>query len=245
MDTSPLANASSGTTGFVRRPEVVVELSAAGDVPVDDWVDQAHQWKKETLCTLARRLLAWGYDDLFQQLVDQQIYPRAIKIANSKCMGLAEIDAQEVVDRTLHAINEDLIHADLSRLRYCEISFGHFVSRRALTAAARLRKLRAKEVVVGEDLDEVPISNAQAMLEMKRAMELSENLRMALQKVLPTLKDEQRVAFEYWYSDGYPIESSDPDVISIEKLVHRNKRTVHYWFEKIFAALKAEIGERT
>lgn len=227
-----------------RRPEVQAEIDLVLTRSPAQWLVDAGQLKAETLVYLARELLAKGEDRLMGKLVLDHIYKRVTPIAAGNCHGLSEAQTEEVIEKVLYLVNRELLWPkELVPLPYLEISFGHFVKRKTLNKARDARRQPNTVSLDEESVDHVPPIDPQEFERTKRELSMRLDIKMAIEKVLPRMKEEIRVAFEYWYYHDIPIQAKRPGEKSIEKLVARDKRTVHNWLKKVFAALEAELGE--
>lgn len=228
-----------------RRPEVQAEIDFALTQPMELWLSSAATLKTETLVFLARALIQRGEDRAFGELVLNHIHKRATGIASRNCRGLSETDTQEIIEKVLNLITDEFLSPAAGLLHYLEISFGSFVKRKTLNFVrdARRRSVRTYSLD-DESKDLEPAGDPQQIEIEKREFLTRIEIKMALDKVLPRMKDEIRVAFEYWYYHDLPIETKKPGELSIEKLVARDKRTVYNWLKRVFDALKAEIGSK-
>jgi hypothetical protein len=237
---------SSTKKSFVtrsRRPEVQAEIDLTLTQPQTQWLDAATGLKTETLARLAREFRDRGENVLLGKLM-VDIHKRALPIALRNCRGLSPANTQDVIDKVLHLVNLEFLWQKSDAIPYLEISFGSYVKRKTLNASRDARK-RCSTIVSLDDetVDSMPPLDPQEFERKRREYARRLDVRRALDKVLPRMKPEIRVAFEYWYHHDVPIETKKPGAISIEKLVARNKRTVYNWLNTVFAALRAELGE--
>ncbi|HWQ38350.1 MAG TPA: hypothetical protein VNM24_07015 [Burkholderiales bacterium] len=228
-----------------RRPEVEAELREAIRLSPSQWVDAAHRLRAETIGALAREAKVQGRPEIFGSLILQHLHRRAIPIAAHNARGLSSPEAQEVVEKTLHLITESLL-CPTQDIHYIEISFGSFVKRKAINFArdARRRGAGTENVLLSEEEDPRLGIDPQELERERWELFRTIDVRLALDKTLPKFSDEMRSAFNYWYFDGLPIETNDPEVLSISKLARRDKRTIYLWFRKIFNELRQELGEQ-
>lgn len=228
-----------------RRPEVQAEVDVALTQSTAQWLSSAATLKTETLVFLSRILIQRGEDTAFGKLVLDHIHKRAAGIASRNCRGLSETDTQEVIEKVLYLITDELLSPASSSLHYLEISFGSFVKRKTLNFARDARRRSSRTDSLDDERQSLqPAGDSQQFEREKREFSARMEIKMALGKVLPRMKDEIRVAFEYWYFHDMPIETKKPGQLSIEKLVARDKRTVYSWLKKVFEAIEAELGRK-
>ena len=227
-----------------RRPTVQAEIDLVLAQPPTQWLEAAPRLKAETLASLARELLVRGEDRILGSLVVDHIDKRATPIAARNCRGLSPDNTQEVIE-SLHAlIHRELLYPKADGIHYMEISFGSFVKRKTLNLARDARK-RCAHIVSLDDqtADATRPMDPQEFERQKREFSRRQYLKIAIDRVLPSMPKEIRVAFEFWFYHDIPIETKKPGAQSIERLVARDKRTVHLWLRKVFAALATELGE--
>jgi hypothetical protein len=244
MSVQPEPNKLPGNA-YTQRPEVTQELAAARALSPAEWIAHAASWRAETVCSLARQLLFMGADTMFHELITSRIHPEAKGIAANQCKGLSPVDAEQVIEHAIGEVNRALLSKDMQKVHYVEVSFGQFVSRKAITASAQARRLSSISTPFEEDAEHLVKLDPQVVERMRREFDQKEEIARAIRTALPRFKPIQRAAFDYWFYDDMPIEALNPNDVCIARMVKRDKRTVYLWFAKIFEELKKELGEQS
>lgn len=69
-----------------------------------------------------------------------------------------------------------------------------------------------------------------------------EDYRLRLDAAIDTLPTEQRTII-HMLGQGFPIDSKEPDVMTIAKALGRSEKTIRTYRDKAFAALRSAMGE--
>lgn len=268
----PLTKQHPNGDPYTRRTPIVRQLRAVLPLPPREHVRRArirgeanpHYLADETLVYLIRHHWERGDertgDWLFRRLVERC----AGIVAKYLTRRLPEKDAKDAGQDLLLRLHSGV--ADLGpQGDYLEISFGHWLKRRAIDVGDHLnRKLKRErqqdhvplEHIAGhqptttpgmtptfapvEPWDELAPSPA-ALLDRQTDEALKADEEHRLRRAVDALPDRLRVAVILHFWKGMKINSTDPDEPTLTRYFNKAERTIRYWLTQAKADLKRRL----
>lgn len=252
----PLRKTKLDGTPYYRREVVETEIDEIATINVTELVRRAALWPStasgfvspEALVYFVRKLPAGAHrDKLTEQLLVRVVrrIPRASD-AGSHTESLTRMNIREdVVDRFVDLLMSDRDGYE-DRMDYYEINFNSAIatarkdaSNRHWTHENRSDELGSDEVEISERV-EVAAGNYDPF----DADELDKkDYRLMLDDAIDTLPEFQRRIVEMLRQE-IPIETKDPSVDSISKVLGKAEKTIRTHRDKAFASLKMRLERK-
>lgn len=202
----------------------------------------------EALVYLVRNLPDGGHrDNLTEQLIDRVVrrVPRAMD-SGGRTASLTRMNIREdVVDHFVDLLLSDRGEYD-DRLDYYEVNFNSAIARDRQDASSRHWTHENRNDELGSDEAEVSdrVEAAVGDCNPFDADELDKkDYRLLLDDAIDNLPEFQKRIVEMWRQE-IPIESKDPSVVSISKVLGKSEKTVRTHRDKAFASLKLRLERK-
>ena len=252
----PLRKHRPDGTPYFRRDEVEAEIQALAGISTDELERRAGLWRvsepgfvsPEALLYFARNVGAGPHRDKLTEKLLLRVVRRVPSIANagSKTVSLTKMNIREDVrDHFVDLLLSDRNHYD-DRLDYYEVNFNNAVAADRRDANGRHWKQENRTAEVETEDGEVfaHVESAVGDYNPFDADELDKkDYRFLLNEAIDSLPEFQRRIVVMWRQD-IPIESNDPSVKSISKVLGKSEKTIRTHRDKAFASLKLRLERK-
>lgn len=241
---------------YFRRDAVESEITALSEVTPEELVRRAGLWSRsdpkyvspEALLYFVRNADAGTNREKLTELLLFRIARRLRSAvdAGGDTLSLTKMNiGDDVRDHFVDLLLSDREKYD-DRLDYYEVNFNGAVAADLYDAKERHWKLENRTTVFenedGEVSDEV--ESAAGTYDPFDADEFDKkDYRLLLDKAIQSLPEFQRRIVAMWRQD-MPIESSDPSVESISKVLGKSEKTIRTHRDKAFASLKLRLERK-
>lgn len=252
----PLRKCRLDGTPYFRRDEVEAEIQALADVSHGELERRAALWpagspgflSPEALLYLVRNAAPSAHRERLTEKLLFRLARRVPAIANTggDTVSLTKMNIREdVFDHFVDLLLSDRKEYD-DRLDYYEINFNRAVAWDRRDANARHWKHENRTAEIEDDDGEVStkVEAAAGEYDPFNAEELDKkDYRLLLDDAIDSLPEFQRRIVLMWRED-IPIESDDPSIESISKVLGKSEKTIRTHRDKAFAALKLRLERK-
>lgn len=252
----PLRKHRPDGTPYFRRNEVEAEIQALAGMSHGELECRAALWpastpgflSSEALLYLVRNAAPGAHRERLTEKLLFRLARRVPAIANAggDTVSLTKMNIREdVCDHFVDLLLSDRKEYD-DRLDYYEINFNSAVASDRRDANARHWKHENRTAELENDDGEVStkVEAAAGEYDPFNADELDKkDYRLLLDDAIDSLPEFQRRIVVMWSQD-IPIESNDPSIESISKLLGKSEKTIRTHRDKAFAALKLRLERK-
>jgi len=252
----PLRKRRPDGTPYFRRHEVEAEIQALAGMSHGELERRAAVWRAgepgfvspEALLYFARNAAPGLHRDRLTERLLFRLSCRVPKIANAggDTVSLTRMNIREDVrDHFVDLLLSDRKEYD-GRLDYYEINFNSAVASDRHDANGRHWKHENRTAELEDDDGEVStkVEAAAGEYDPFNADALDKkDYRLLLDDAIDSLPEFQRRIVVMWRED-IPIESNDPSVESISKVLGKSEKTIRTHRDKAFAALKLRLERK-
>lgn len=252
----PLRKTKLNGTPYYRREVVEVEIDEIATLSVIELVRRAALWPStasgfvspEALVHFVRKLPDGAHrDKLIEQLLGRVVrrIPRPADAGNHT-ESLTRMNIREdVVDRFVDLLLSDRGEYD-ERFDYYEVNFNSAIAKARLDASNRHWMHENRNDELGSD-DAGVSERMEAALGDYDPFDADEldkkDYRLLLDDAIDSLPEFQRRIVEMWRQE-IPIESKDPSVDSISKVLGKTEKTIRTHRDKAFASLRMRLERK-
>lgn len=252
----PLRKVKPDGTPYFRRAEVEVEIQALAGICAEDLERRTGLWQasdpgfvsSEALLYFVRTTTDGTHRERLSEKLLLRVARRVRSVANSggDTVSLTRMNIREdVVDHFVDLLLSDRSQYD-ERLDYYEVNFNSAVAADRRDANARHWKHENRTAELENDQGEVStkVEAAAGEYDPFDADELDKkDYRLLLDDAIDRLPEFQRRIVVMWRQD-IPIESNDPSVESISKVLGKSEKTIRTHRDKAFAILKLRLERK-
>lgn len=252
----PLRKCRPDGTSYFRRDEVETEIQALAGMSTSELERRAALWpvsepgfvSPEALLYFVRNAAPGAHREKLTETLLFRLARRVPAIANAggDTVSLTRMNIREDVrDHFVDLVLSDRKEYD-DRLDYYEINFNSAVASDRRDANARHWKHENRTAEFETDDGEVSAKFEAAAGEYDpfNADELDrKDYRLLLDGAIDSLPELQRRIVVMWRQD-IPIESNDPSIESISKVLGKSEKTIRTHRDKAFAALKLRLERK-
>jgi DNA-directed RNA polymerase specialized sigma24 family protein len=249
----PLRKTKLDGTPYYRREAVETEIQELSTLSVDELERRAARWPSTASGFVSPEALVYFVrtrpDGAHRDKLTEHLLGRVIRRiprpsdAGGHTESLTKMNIREdVVDRFVDLLLSDREEYD-DRLDYYEVNFNSAIARARQDASTRHWAHENRSDELGSDEVEVSerVEAAVGDYDPFDAAELDKkNYRLLLDDAIDSLPELQRRIVEMW-RQGIPIESKDPSVDSISKVLGKTEKTIRTHRDKAFASLKLRL----
>lgn len=252
----PLRKKKLDGTPYYRRQTVEAEIHEIAALGVTELGRGAALWPSsasgfvspEALVYLVRNLPSGAHRDKLTEQLLARVIRRIPRVTDSggHTESLTRMNIREdVVDRFVDLLLSDRDGYD-DRLDYYEINFNAAIAKARQDASNRHWKHENRNDELGSD--EVGVSErveaAIGDYDPFDADELDKkDYRLLLDDAIDSLPEFQRRIVEMWRQE-IPIESKDPSVVTISKVLGKTEKTIRTHRDKAFASLRLRLERK-
>lgn len=252
----PLRKIKLDGTPYFRRELIEAEIQEIATLSSTELVRRAALWpssasgfiSSEALVYLVRNLPDGAHrDKLTEQLLGRVVrrVPRPTD-AGSHTESLTRMNIREdVIDRFVDLLLSDRDGYD-DRLDYYEINFSSAIATARQDASNRhwAHENRSNELSSDEEVVSERVDAAAGEYDPFDADELDKkDYRLLLDDAIDSLPEFQRRIVEMWRQE-IPIESKDPSVVTISKVLGKTEKTIRTHRDKAFASLRLRLERK-
>ena len=252
----PLRKTRLDGSAYHRREVVEAEIREIADLSDAELEHRAGLWPRtvprfvspEALVYLVRNLPSGVHrDNMTGQLITRvrRRLPSPID-AGGTTESLTRMNIREdVFDRFIDLLLSDRAEYD-DRLDYYEVNFDHAIAKARSDASTRHWTHENRSETLGSEEEEVSeqVEAAAGNYNPFDPDELDKkNYRMTLDDAIDSLPELQRRIVEMWRKE-IPIESKDPSVDSISKVLGKTEKTIRTHRDKAFASLRIYLERK-
>ena len=237
-------------TPYFRRDVVESEIQELADVSASELERRARLWSStelgfispEALLYFVRNAVPGAYRDKLTEKLLGRVASRVRPISNSggDTVSLTWMNIrEEVVDHFVDLLLSDRNEYD-ERLDYYEVNFNAAIAADRHDANVRHWKHenRSDELETEDGEVTAQVESAVGSYDPFECDEFDKkDYRLLLDDAIDSLPELQRRIVVMWRQD-IPIESNDPSIESISKVLGRSEKTIRTHRDKAFASLK-------
>lgn len=252
----PLRKTKLDGTPYYRRDVVEAEINEIAALSVTELVRRAALWPSsasgfvspEALMYFVRSLPEGVHRDKLTEHLLGRVTRRLppVNDAGGQTESLTRMNIREdVLDRFVDLLLSDRAEYD-GRLDYYEVNFYQAIAKARLDASTRHWTHENRNDVLGSDEMEVSdrVEAAAGNYEPFGADELDKkDYRLMLDDAIDSLPEFQRRIVEMLRQE-IPIESKDPSVDSISKVLGKTEKTIRTHRDKAFASLRTRLERK-
>lgn len=252
----PLRKHKLDGTPYFRRDKVEAEIQALAGVSAVDLERRADLLQAsdpgfispEALLYFARNAAAGDHRDKLTEKLLLRVVRRVPSVANAggATVSLTKMNIREDVrDHFVDLLLSDRRQYD-DRLDYYEVNFNGAVAadRRDVNNRHWTQENRTAEVETEGGEVSAEVESAVGDYDPFNANELDKKVyRLLLDEAIDSLPEFQRRIVVMWRQD-IPIESNDPSVESISKVLGKSEKTIRTHRDKAFASLKLRLERK-
>jgi DNA-directed RNA polymerase specialized sigma24 family protein len=244
----PLRKTKLDGTPYYRREAVEAEIRETATLSLTELERRSGFVSPEALVYFVRNLP----DGAHRQKLTEQLLSRVVRRtqraadAGNHTESLTRMNIRDdVVDRFVDLLLSDRDEYD-DRLDYYEVNFNSAIAKARQDASNRHWKHENRSDELGSD--EVGVSErveaAVGDYDPFDADELDKkDYRLLLDDAIDSLPEFQRRIVEMWRQE-IPIESKDPSVVTISKVLDKSEKTVRTHRDKAFASLRLRLERK-
>ncbi|WP_407792374.1 RNA polymerase sigma factor [Pigmentiphaga litoralis] len=252
----PLRKHKLDGTPYFRREKVETEIQAIAGMSAAELERRADLWQvsapgyvsSETLLYVVRNAAPGAHREKLTEKLLLRVARRVPSVANAdgKTVSMTRMNIREAVrDNFVDLLLSDRNQYD-DRLDYYEVNFNGAVAadRRDANDRHWKHENRTAELETEDGEVSVQVESAVGYSTPFDSDELDKkNYRLFLDEAIESLPELQRRIVVMWRQD-IPIESNDPSVESISKVVGKSEKTVRTHRDKAFASLKLRLERK-
>ena len=252
----PLRKHKLDGTPYFRRDKVESEIQALAGISAAELERRADLWQvddpgyvsPEALLYFVRNAAAGAHRDKLTEKLLLRVARRVPSVADAggKTVSLTKMNIREDVrDRFVDLLLSDRKQYD-DRLDYYEVNFNSAVAadRRDANAQHWKHENRTAEIETEDGEVSAQVELAVGDYNPFDADELDKkDYRLLLDEAIDSLPEFQRRIVVMWRQD-IPIESNDPSVESISKVLGKSEKTIRTHRDKAFASLKLRLERK-
>ncbi len=250
---SPLQKKTRAGALYVRFPDIQAQLLALDQLSPQELIARCQIPEKqpgsvpsECVLTFVRR--EWVaqnqalYEPLLAVLLERlrRRLPRAVS-RDGKTESMARSNAAEQVQDTFIGMLIGEVNGYDERLDFYEISFSQSLAKLCLTAKSKAgRSAKRQEELYDEEKGEIRADVEEAVGTFDPFdpdLLQQEDYRSRLPAAMEQLKPLEKRIVEMWRND-FPIDSKDPDVITMVGMTGRSERGIRIIRDRAFAKLR-------
>jgi hypothetical protein len=243
-------------TPYFRRDKVEAEIQALDGISAAELERRADLWQvsdpefvsPEALLYFVRNAAAGTHREKLTEKLLVRVARRVPSAANADgvTVSLTRMNIREDVrDHFVDLLLSDRLQYD-DRLDYYEVNFNSAVATDRLDANGRhwRQENRTTELEVEDGEVSAQVESAVGDYDPFDADELDKkDYRLLLDEAIDSLPELQRRIVVMW-RQGIPIESNDPSVESISKVLGKSEKTIRTHRDKAFASLKLRLERK-
>jgi len=252
----PLRKVKPDGTPYCRRDKVEAEIQALAEISEAELERRAGLWQvsaaeyasPEALLYFVRNAAAGAHRERLTQKLLSRLARRipAVADAGGDTVSLTRMNIREDVrDHFVDLLLSDRVQYD-DRLDYYEINFNSAVAADRYDANERHWKHENRTTGLETEHGEVSaqVESAVGDYDPFDADELDKkHYRLLLDEAIDSLPEFQRRIVTMWRED-IPIESNDPSIESISKILGKSEKTIRTHRDKAFASLKLRLERK-
>lgn len=252
----PLRKHKLDGTPYFRRDKVESEIQAFAGISAAELERRADLWQvgdpgyvsAEALLYLVRNAASGAHREKLTEKLLIRVARRVPSVANAdgKSVSMTRMNIREAVrDHFVDLLLSDRNQYD-DRLDYYEVNFNSAVAadRRDANDRHWKQENRTTEIETEDGEVSAQVESAVGNYNPFDADELDEkDYRLLLDEAIDSLPEFQRRIVVMWRQD-IPIESNDPSVESISKVLGKSEKTVRTHRDKAFASLKLRLERK-
>ena len=252
----PLRKHKLDGTPYFRRDKVETEIQALAGISAAELERRADLWhvsapgyvSSEALLYVVRNAAAGAHREKLTEKLLLRVARRVPSVANAggKTVSMTRMNIREAVrDNFVDLLLSDRNQYD-DRLDYYEINFNGAVAadRRDANDRHWKHENRTAELETEDGEVSAQVESAVGYSTPFDADELDKkDYRLLLDEAIESLPELQRRIVVMWRQD-IPIESNDPSVESISKVLGKSEKTVRTHRDKAFASLKLRLERK-
>ncbi len=252
----PLRKIKLDGTPYVRREKVEAEIQALAGVSAAELERRAGLWKisdpgfvsPEALLYFVRNASAGAHREKLTENLLVRVVRRVPSVADSggDTVSLTRMNIREQVrDHFVDLLLSDRKQYD-DRLDYYEVNFNGAVAadRRDANDRHWKHENRTAELETQDGEVSAQVESAVGDYDPFDADELDKKgYRLLLDEAIDSLPEFQRRIVVMWRQD-IPIDSNDPSVESISKVLGRSEKTIRTHRDKAFVSLKLRLERK-
>jgi hypothetical protein len=246
----PLRKRKLDGTPYLRRDVVESEIQGLADISASEFERRAGLWSSrelgfispEALLYFVRNAAPGAYREKLTEKLLGRVASRVRAITNSggDTVSLTGLNIrEEVVDHFVDLLLSDRNEYD-ERLDYYEVNFNAAIAADRHDANVRHWKLENRNDELETEDGEVTaqVESAVGSYDPFESDEFDKkDYRLLLDDAIDRLPELQRRIVVMWRQD-IPIESNDPSIESISKVLGKSEKTIRTHRDKAFASLK-------
>ncbi|MFC5439118.1 RNA polymerase sigma factor [Rhodanobacter ginsenosidimutans] len=252
----PIRKRKLDGTLYFRREKVEAEIRTLGEISATELERRAGLWQvsdpgfvsPEALLYFVRNATAGTHREKLTEKLLVRVARRVPSVSNSggETVSLTRMNIREDVrDHFIDLLLSDRKQYD-ERLDYYEVNFNSAVAADRLDASDRHWKHenRTAEIEIEEGEVSALVESAVGGYNPFDADELDKkDYRLLLDEAIDSLPEFQRRIVVMWRQD-IPIESNDPSIESISKVLGKSEKTIRTHRDKAFASLKLRLERK-
>jgi hypothetical protein len=252
----PLRKHKLDGTPYFRRDQVEAEILALAGISTAELERRASLWQvsdpgfvsTEALLYFVRNAAGGAHRDKLTEQLLLRVARRVPSVANAggKTVSLTKMNIREDVhDHFVDLLLSDRKQYD-DRLDYYEVNFNSAVAadRRDANDRHWKQENRTAEIETEDGEVSTQVESAVGNYDPFNADELDKkDYRFLLDEAIDSLPEFQRRIIVMWRED-IPIESNDPSVESISKILGKSEKTIRIHRDKAFASLKLRLERK-
>lgn len=252
----PLRKHKLDGTPYFRRDQVEAEILALEGISASELERRAGLWQArdsgfvspEALLYFVRNTDAGANRDKLTEQLLLRVARRVPSVADAggKTVSLTKMNIREDVrDHFVDILLSDRKQYD-NRLDYYEVNFNSAVAadRRDANDRHWKQENRTAEIETEDGEVSTQVESAVGNYDPFNADELDKkDYRFLLDEAIDSLPEFQRRIIVMWRQD-IPIESNDPSVESISKILGKSEKTIRTHRDKAFASLKLRLKRK-
>ncbi len=253
---SPLRKVKLDGAPYFRRDKVEAEIQALAGISAAELERRAGLWQvndpgyvsSEALLYFVRNAAAGAHREKLTEKLLVRVARRVPSVADTggDTVSLTRMNIREdVCDHFVDLLLSDRKQYD-DRLDYYEVNFNGAVAadRRDANDRHWKHENRTAELETEDGEISAQVESAVGDYDPFDADELDKkDYRLLLDEAIDNLPEFQRRIVVMWRQD-IPIESSDPSVESISKVLGRSEKTIRTHRDKAFASLKLRLERK-
>jgi DNA-directed RNA polymerase specialized sigma24 family protein len=249
VEPRPLTHYNKDGELYVRTDKVEQQIRDLSDVPTAELIanaqieeeDDLRYIQVETLVYFIRERVRSGRALEASDLVDILIN-RCTKFIQGKLYKLGFDHMEQASQDVLGDLVKDIADTDSDRADFLEVRFWRALDVRATNAFSRYYRLVTRNTFLSSAFNENSPNGDEPSeedgLEGFASRRLSAEEWVLIRDALASIEEPYRTVFVQYHQDGWPIESKDPNKLTISRNANRTPRTIRNWLQKAEEALQ-------